>query len=189
MATEIGYILLHLLLLFLSFLLSLVFLVDSSQLNRLGSLDYVWREQNTNIVYSYAKHAFLLTMLTRYLLHNINKVSDDLASLQVGSWQHWADLLPATTNAKPDRPYQPTTQCISDCHIWLQNTPCTAQCTPTSHQERTPSKLSLLPRQRWDCWPPPTALPTVRLYQTQPTARSAKYTGFAVKVNIGFIIV
>ena len=27
----------------------------------------------------------------------------------MGSWQHWTDLLPAPTNSKPDRLYQPTT--------------------------------------------------------------------------------
>ena len=59
----------------------------------------------------------------------------------------WTDLLPAPTNSKPDRPHQPTTQSTSDCRISPQNTPCTAECTPTSHQEGTPSKVCLLPRQ------------------------------------------
>ena len=33
------------------------------------------------------------------------------------SWQHWVQLLPTPTTSKPDRPYQPTTQSSSDCHI------------------------------------------------------------------------
>ena len=78
-------------------------------------------------------------------VYHTNEVSEDLAC-QVGSWQHWADLLLAPTNSKPDRPYQPTTQSISDCHISPQNTPCTTEHQPTSHQERTPSKACLLPR-------------------------------------------
>ena len=44
-------------------------------------------------------------------------------------------------------PHQPTTQSTSDCRISPQNTPCTAERTPTSHQEGTPSKVCLLPRQ------------------------------------------
>ena len=73
-----------------------------------------------------------------------NKVSEDLA-LQVGSWQHWADLLPVATNSKPDRSYQPTTHLkhISDSHVLPQNTPCTAECQPTLHQERSPCKSIL----------------------------------------------
>ena len=56
-------------------------------------------------------------------------------------------LLPA--NSKPDIPYQPSTetQSTSHCHISLQNTPCTAERPSTSHQERTPIKVCLLPRQ------------------------------------------
>ena len=63
------------------------------------------------------------------------------------SWQHWVELLPAPTTSKPDRPYQPTIQCSSDCHNSPQNTPCTAEYPPTSHQEKTASKVCLLPRQ------------------------------------------
>ena len=52
----------------------------------------------------------------------------------MGSWQHWTDVLPAPRNTKPDRPYQPTTQSMSDCHISPQNTPCATERPPTSHQ-------------------------------------------------------
>ena len=63
----------------------------------------------------------------------------------MGSWQHWTDLslLPAPTNSKPDRLYQPTTQSTSA----PQNTTRTAERTPTSHQQRSPCNVCLLPRR------------------------------------------
>ena len=54
-----------------------------------------------------------------YATDHTNEVSEDLAG-QVGSWQHWTDLLPAPTNSKPDRLYQPTTQSTSYCYICLR---------------------------------------------------------------------
>ena len=53
-------------------------------------------------------------------------------------------LLPAPINSKTDRHYQPTTQSTPDCHISTQNMPCTAECPPTSHQDRSPSKVCRL---------------------------------------------
>ena len=52
------------------------------------------------------------------------------------------DILPSQTNCEPDRPHQPTTQSPSCCRISPQNTPCTYESTSTSHQERTPCKVS-----------------------------------------------
>ena len=40
---------------------------------------------------------------------------------------------------------QPTTQSTSDCRISPQNTPCIAERTPTSHQERSPAKCVYCP--------------------------------------------
>ena len=85
-------------------------------------------------------------------------------------------LLPAPTNSKPDRSYKPTTHSTLDSHISPQNTPCTAERTPTSHQERTPRKVCLLPRKWWDRWTFPIPLPTVRQHQIQTTASSTEYT-------------
>ena len=123
------------------------------------------------------------TCLLRYIqADRTNKVSEDLA-WQVGSWQHWTDLLPAPTNSKPDRPHQPTTQSTPDCRISPQNTPCTAERTPKSHQEGTSSKVCLLPRQWWDRWTFPVLLPTVRQHQIQTTASSTKYTHHAIWIH------
>ena len=49
-----------------------------------------------------------------------------------------------TPNQK-DRINQLHTAKQTDCRISPQHTPCTAELTPTSHQERTPSKVCLLP--------------------------------------------
>ncbi len=84
---------------------------------------------------------------------------------------------------QPDRPHQPTTQSTSEYRISPQNTPYTAECTPTSHQERTPSKVCLLPRQWWDRWTCPVSLPTVRQHQNQTTASSTKYTQSAIWIH------
>ena len=87
------------------------------------------------------------------------------------------------SNSKPDRPHHPTTQSTSDCRISPQDTPCTAERTPTSHQEGTPSKVCLLPRQWWDHWTFPVPLPTVRQHQIQTTASSTKYTQHAIWIH------
>ena len=91
------------------------------------------------------KAAKQLTSLPHHIqTDDTNEVSEYLP-WHVGSWQHWATPVPA--DSKPDRPYQPTTQSTSDCKISHQITPCTAERPPTKHQERTPRKVCLLPRQ------------------------------------------
>ena len=101
--------------------------------------------------------------------------SEDL-TWQVGLWQHWANVLQAPTNTIPYRPYHPTIQSKSECCISPQNIPCTAESTPTSHPERTPSKGCRLHRQWWDCWPVPNPLPTVRQYQNYRLLSARTYT-------------
>ena len=77
-----------------------------------------------------------------------NEVSDDLAFGLVATLGRLTSrLVAAPTNSKSDKPYHPTTQSTPDCHIMHQKTPCTAECPPRSHQERSPSKVCLLPRQ------------------------------------------
>ena len=61
----------------------------------------------------------------------------------------------STHPPKPDIFYQPTTQSTSNCYISPQNTPCTDDRTPTSHQERSPIKVYRLPRQRREAFPIP----------------------------------
>ena len=83
---------------------------------------------------------------------------------QVGSWQHWADLLP--TNTEQGRPYQPITESPSDGHISPQSTWHVAECTPSSRKNTR--ETCLLPRR--DCWPFPTAFPTARQHRNQTNA-------------------
>ena len=63
----------------------------------------------------------------------------------------WNDALPffprctGDVHLNIDQFSRTTTQSTSDCHISSQKTPCTTERPPTSHQERSPSKVCLLP--------------------------------------------
>ena len=72
-------------------------------------------------------------------------VSEELA-WQVGSWHHWADLLPVPANSKSNSPYQPTTQSTSDTfRIATYHAPLNARIRRIKKEH--PRKVCILPRQ------------------------------------------
>ena len=110
-----------------------------------------------------------------------NEGAEDVA-WQMGSLQHWADLLTTSANKLQNRQTLSTNYTEHTRLPYFDPEHVMHRWTPTYrglwHQERTPSKVCLPPRQWCDRWPFHIPLSTVRQHQSETIANQMYATRY-----------